>query len=124
MKGDIQQLPPDYVPEDPFKKGTPSSLRELPHGNISRTAMVDPAHTWAIVGIGKDFYGSAIVLGAKLGLFGNASLQQNLQMAYDKYQAFLVRTGRYSSVVDFSFKTLKCGKSHLASILWEIPLKV
>ena len=107
-------MPPDYVPEDPFKKGPPSSLRELPHANSSATAIVDPAHTWAIVGIGKDLYGSAIVLGAKLGLFGNGSMELNLQNAYDKFQAFLVRTGKYSSVVDFSHKTLKCGKSHLA----------
>ena len=117
MKGDIQHLPANYVPENPFKPGVPASLRSLPLGNDPTKARVDPAHTWAIVGIGKDLYGSTIVLGAKLGIFGQGSLELRLQQAYDDFQLFLVRTGKYSSVVDFSHKTLKCGKSLLVLCL-------
>ena len=113
MKGDIQQLPPNYVPENPFKPGTPASIRSLPLGDDPTKARIDPAHTWAIVGIGKDLYGSAIVLGAKLGIFGEGSLELHLHKAYDDFQQFLVRTGKYSSITDFSYKTLKCGKSFL-----------
>ena len=74
---------------------------------------IDPAHTWAIVGIGKDLCGSSILMGARMGLFGQGSMKRKLEEAYNLFQAYLVRAGKYSSVYDFSYKTLKCGKQWL-----------
>ena len=115
MKGEIQNLPANYVPSDPFKPGKPSNLRSLPLGNDPSRARVDPAHTWAIVGIGKDLYGSAIILAARMQLFGTGRMETCLDTAYNAFQAFLERNQKYSSVLDFSYKTLKCGKSFLTS---------
>ena len=117
MKGEIQRLPADTVPECPFKAGAAAALRLLPDGADPKKAKVDPAHTWAIVGIGKDLCGSTIVLGAKMGLFGHGALKRRMEVAYDDFQAYLVRNGKYSSIYDFSYKTLKCGQTILSLIM-------
>ena len=114
VKGAIQDLPADTVPECPFKPGAAAALRLLPDGDDPKKARVDPAHTWAIVGIGKDLCGSTIVLGARMGLFGRGAIRKRMDTAYDDFQDYLVRWGKYSSISDFSYKTLKCGKTILS----------
>ena len=73
---------------------------------------VDPAHTWAIVGIGKDLYGSSLVLQARIGVFGTGAIAKRMDRAYIQFDAFLKRTKKYSTIEDFSYQTLKCGKEN------------
>ena len=108
-------MPADHIPSWPFKPGPASALRKLPMGHRARFARVDPAHTWSIVGIGKDFCASTILLCTRIGLFGTGSMENCLKRAYNTFQSYLVKAGKYSSIDDFSHKTLKCGKSWLAS---------
>ena len=75
---------------------------------------VDPAHTWAINGIGKDLCGSAIVLQARAGLFGTGSIAKRLERAYELFDAYLARVGKHSSIEDFLHGTLKCKKTLLS----------
>ena len=110
VKGELQRLPAGYVPSDPFKPGKPSPLRSLPLGDDPTKAKVDPAHTWAIVGIGKDLYGSAILLGAHMGLFGTGAMKTRLDAAYVCFEQYLVRVQKHTSIDDFSWQTLKCGR--------------
>ncbi|CAE7653618.1 Khdc3 [Symbiodinium pilosum] len=111
VKGEIQKVPADHIPSWPFKPGPASALRKLPMGHSARFARVDPAHTWSIVGIGKDFCASTILLCTRIGLFGTGSVENCLKRAYNTFQSYLVKAGKYSSIDDFSHKTLKCGKS-------------
>ena len=111
VKGEIQTLPATAEPANPFKAGDPSPLQRLSDNPC--LARVDPAHTWAIVGIGKDLYSSAIMLQARMGIFGNGSIAKRLDNAYRQFDAFLGRVGKHSSIEDFSYQTLKCGKEQL-----------
>ena len=53
LKGNNQRLPRDTIPEDPYKADkAPSPLRLLSGGSNPLNARVDPAHTWAIAGVG------------------------------------------------------------------------
>ena len=115
MKGEIQTLPADHSPSWPFKSGPAGALRNLPMGHNPKYARVDAAHTWSIAGIGKDFCASTILLCARIGIFGQGSMEKCLNHAYNIFQSFLVKAGKYSSIDDFSHKTLKAGKSSLDS---------
>ena len=112
MKGAVQSLPANYSPEDPYKAGKPAALRELGLDDPTKIR-VDPAHTWAIAGIGKDLCASSIMMCARMGLFGEGSLKMRLQCGYESFQTFLVQSGKYSSIADFSYKTLKCSQTPL-----------
>ena len=114
VKGDIQTLPAGYVPEDPFKVGQPSPLRSLPYGDDPHKIRVGGARAWAINGIGKDLYASSLVLGARVGLFGGGTMERRLQVAYQRFQQFLKKSGKHSSIDSFNFMTLKCNKTTLS----------
>ena len=98
-----------------FQTGTCFSPSKASNGHNARFARVDPAHTWSIVGIGKDLCASTILLCTRIGLFGNGSVENCLKRAYNTFQSYLDKAGKYSSIDDFSHRTLKCGKSWLAS---------
>ena len=72
---------------------------------------IDAAHTWAINGIGKDMYASAIVLAARMGLFGLGSMDRRLQSAHRSFDSFLRSRGKSSSIDIFNYMTLKCSKT-------------
>ena len=115
MKGAIQALPADYESdESPVKDYLPPSpLRHLPHGELADMIRVDAAHTWAIAGIGKNLYASSLVLASRLGIFGGGSIERRLQKAYELFEDFVKRAGKYTSIATFNYMTLKCSKSHL-----------
>ena len=117
MKGGIKDLPANYIPECPFKAGKLSPLRRLPGGNNPNTIRVDPAHTWAIAGIGKDLCSGAIVVQARMGIFGLGAMSKRLDRAYEQFDAYLNRVGKHSSIEDFHHQTLKCGKSCLCIMM-------
>ncbi|CAE7396357.1 Ankrd17, partial [Symbiodinium pilosum] len=112
VKGNIKSLAADYVPSNPFKTWLePSPLRLLPHADDPKLIRVDAAHTWAINGVGKDLYASSLILLSRMGLFGkNGSIERRLQAAFEKFQDFLNRTGKSSTIDIFNFMTLKCSK--------------
>ena len=111
MKGDLKDLPANLIPDCPFKPGQPSPLRRLPSGDNPKTIRVDPAHTWAIAGIGKDLCAGALVLQARMGIFGYGAMSKRLERAYVQFDAYLSRAGKHSSIEDFHFQTLKCGQA-------------
>ena len=77
-------------------------------------ALVDPAHTWAIAGIGKDLYASSLVLAGRMNLFGGGSMERRMQRAYERFENFVRRTGKHTSIDTFNYMTLKCCKSPFA----------
>ena len=106
------------MPSNPFKTWLePSPLRLLPNADDPKLIRVDAAHTWAINGVGKDLYASSLILLSRMGLFGkNGSIERRLQAAFEKFQDFLNRTGKSSTIDIFNFMTLKCSKSLLVCI--------
>lgn len=76
-------------------------------GECTRYIRIDPAHTFAIDGIGKDFYGSTIVMLVRMGHFGGGAVALSLQNAYARFMAFCIAYKKNTSIVDFSFSTLK-----------------
>ncbi|CAE7535147.1 unnamed protein product, partial [Symbiodinium pilosum] len=112
VKGEIQALPAGYIAEDPFKCGPASALRSLPGGDDASMIRVDGAHTWAINGIGKDLYSSSLVLAARIGLFGTGSMEHRLGVAYDRFQVFVRKSSKYTSIDGFNYMTLKCNKTY------------
>ena len=107
VKGEIRTLPSDYEPTDPFKRGWRSPLRDLPTGSDPRYIRIDPAHTYAIDGIGKSFLGGGIFLLAFAGRFGEGSIDLKLTRAYAKFANFCETHKKGTNVDDFSFKTFK-----------------
>ena len=124
VKGAIQSLDRGLSPDDPFKVGAPAALRSLPGGNDPKKILIDPAHTWAIVGIGKDMCASSLLCMAHMGIFGSrGSLKRKLETAYEQFDAYVAGTGKHTSIADFSYKTLKCGPSN-RRLYWQLFLDV
>ena len=46
----------------------------------------------------------------RIGIYGNASLKACLKRAYEAFEIYLRETGKTSSVDDFNYQTLKCGR--------------
>lgn len=85
----------------PFKvEGSP--FFRLPGGRNPARALVDPAHTWHIKGIGCDFVASAIVLCARRGLFGHGVLNVNLDKAYRLFMEYCATTRKTTAIKPWS----------------------
>ena len=116
--------PADINPE-PFKMDAPPSpLRSLIYmGSNCAYVRIDPAHTYAIDGIGKSFLASGIVLMMKLGVFGLNTAEKRLENAYARFSAFCDAYGKCTTISDFSFKTLKLPPgSLLVCTFWKMRL--
>lgn len=93
---------------DPFHPGTPSPLRSLVStGDNTRYILIDPAHTFAIDGIGKDFLASTLVVMARAGHWGTGAMHQCLANAYNGFMAFCQAYKKGTSIMDFSYASLK-----------------
>ena len=93
---------------NPFHPGTPSPLRSLVStGDETRYILIDPAHTFAIDGIGKDFLASTLVIMARAGHWGKGAIHQCFANAYNSFMAYCQAFGKGTSVMEFSFATLK-----------------
>ena len=74
MKGSVKRFRPSDVNPRPYKAQNPSPLRDLLFLNGNpKYIRVDPAHTFAIDGIGKDYYASSVILLMMIGWFGNGN---------------------------------------------------
>lgn len=91
----------------PYKEtGDPSPFRQL-FGDDPSFAAPDPAHTYAIDGWGKNLCASGLVLTYRLGIFRGRSLQVALDQAFESFKGFCLRTGKQSSILDFSLMTMR-----------------
>lgn len=76
-------------------------------GECTRYIRIDPAHTYAIDGIGKDFLASTIVMLVRMGHFGGGPVAVSLQNAYSRFMAFCTAYKKNTTISDFSYSTLK-----------------
>ena len=108
VKTAMKALTPSSAHPSPFKAdGMPSPLRRLPTGDDPKYIRIDPAHTFAIDGIGKDFLGSTITMLVRMGHFGGGNIPQSLQNGYAAYMAFCSAYRKVTTIQDFSYSTLK-----------------
>ena len=106
------------VAANPFWEDWRSPLRDLPTGEGSRFVRIDPAHTYAIDGIGKSFLASSLILLCHFGYFGFGKIEVKLNNAYAPFIAYCEARGKHTTILEFSSKTLKLPQnSHLGIIL-------
>ena len=105
MKGSVKRFRPSDVNPRPYKAQNPSPLRDLLFLNGNpKYIRVDPAHTFAIDGIGKDYYASSVILLMMSGWFGNGNTDLKFNNAYSRFMAFCDATGKSTSIHEFSYK--------------------
>lgn len=110
-------MDPNYYPASPFWPGR-SPLRDLNPEAETRYIRVDPAHTFAIDGIGKSYLGSCIVALALAGHFGGGNVDCRFQTAYSRFTSYCQARGKTTSIDEFSYKTLKLPQNSFLS--WKI----
>ena len=101
-------LPSPYKADEP-----PAPFLRLPTIAYDRgTVKPDVAHTYAIVGWGKDLAASSLVLLYRLRVFPGRSLQECLDFAYSDFREYCHRRSKCTSIDHFSLKMLRV-ESHL-----------
>ena len=103
----MRQLRRSDINSDPFKSQR-SPLRDVSffEGN-PELIRIDPAHTFAIDGVGKCYYASSIVLLLLAGHFGHGTTDRSFGIAYSRFVAFCKAHKKHTSIQEFSHKTLK-----------------
>ena len=76
-------------------------------GDNAKNIRIDPAHTFAIDGIGKSYLSSSIVLLMRLGWFGNGSIEEKFKVAYSRFISYCNARQKHTSIDEFSHKSLK-----------------
>ena len=118
VKGAMRSLSPSATNPNPFKADEPRSpLRDLLTGDDTRYIRIDPAHTFAIDGIGKDFLASTIVMLVRMWHFGRGNAGHALQNAYASFMAYCSARKKSTSIQDFNFATLKLPQNSFLSVL-------
>ena len=97
----------DLVNAEPFKPESRSPLRDLHFADDPAYIRVDPAHTYAIEGIGKDFLASSIVLLVRMDHFGSGAYARSFQTGYASFLSFCSEFQKTTSITDFGSGTLK-----------------
>ena len=108
--GAVRQLRPDSIDAAPrpWKRNEPSPLRSLPGHDDPSKILIDPAHTFAIHGFGKDLAASAIIeVAVHLNTFGYGTQGERLAAAFDNYKAFCDSIGKYTSITEFSLQEFR-----------------
>lgn len=100
-------MPLNHENPSPFKQGARSPLRNIPGGNSPDFIKIDPAHTYAIDGIGKSFLGSTIIMLIRMGHFGNNAIDKCFDVAYKSFVQYLTATGKSTSITSFDYGTFK-----------------
>ena len=93
----------------PFKDSEPAwPFRRLSTiGDDPANIRADVAHTYAIVGWGRIWQASSLLLLVRLRVFTGRSLQIALDDAYVSFREFVHRNGKTTSITNFSMQTLK-----------------
>ena len=102
--------------------GWVSPLRKLPTADDPKYIRIDPAHTYAIDGIGKSYLASSIILLMHMGWFGNGSIDDKFKIAFSRFMAYCEARGKNTSITEFSHKVFKlpqnsCLVSHCKRLL-------
>ena len=114
VKVAMRALPSDATNPDAFKEdGTRSPLRDLSTGDLTQYIRIDPAHTYGIDGIGKDFLASTIIMLVRMGHFGVGNVGRSLQNGYAAFMAYCNAFKKNTSIADFDFATLKIPRNSL-----------
>ena len=69
--------------------------------------MIDPAHTFAIDGVGKSYLASSIVLLCYMEVWGKSNQDSRFDEGYRRFLAFCSAYGKNTTIEEFSHKTLK-----------------
>lgn len=94
--------------ESPFKTRSFSPLRALPGMDCPSKILIDPAHTFAIQGFGKDMAASCtVLLGVHMGVFGGNNIGEKLDLAFISFKDFCKRAGKYTSITEFSLQEFR-----------------
>ena len=107
VKNAVKNMAPDHDPGDVFKPGWISPLRKLPTADDPKYIRIDPAHTYAIDGIGKSYLASSIILLMHMGWFGNGSIDDKFKNAFCRFMAYCEAYGKNTSITEFSHKVFK-----------------
>lgn len=109
MKDTLKRTRASDVHPSPFKTTRPSPLRSLLFlRDNPKYILIDPAHTFAIDGIGKSYLASAIILLMHMGVWGRAgATKQKLQRGYERFIGFCKVHKKSTTIHEFSYKTLK-----------------
>ncbi|CAL1132202.1 unnamed protein product [Cladocopium goreaui] len=113
VKDTLKTLPGDATNPAAFKVGTRSPLRDLPTGDATKYIRIDPAHTFAIDGVGKDFLASCIIMMIRAGHFGNGSVPHCFQNAYASFLAYCNAYNKNTSITEFGYNTFKLPQNTL-----------
>ena len=93
---------------DPFMSGDPSPLRRLATiADDAGTIRVDPAHTYAIQGWGKDLCASSLILLVRFKVLAGRSLEVALEHGYELFREYCSSRGKTTSITHFNKQTLK-----------------
>lgn len=107
MRGELKTLVAGATNPDAFKQGSRSPLRNLPTGDDTKYIRIDPAHTFAIDGLGKDFLASSMVSMIRAGHFGNCSVPRCFENAYANFLAYCTAYKKNTTITEFGFSALK-----------------
>ncbi len=107
VKGHLKTLPAGSTNTRAFKVGEKSPLRQLSLGDATKYIRIDPAHTWAIDGVGKDFLASCIIILVRANHFGSGATPHSLQNAYANFLAYCSAYKKTTSITEFGFSTFK-----------------
>ena len=91
----------------PFKNDEPPwPFRRLTTiGDTPQNIRPDVAHTYAIVGWGKDMAASSLILLVRLKVFTGRSVQAALDVAYESFREYVHRTSKSTSITNFTMAT-------------------
>ena len=106
----MRMLRPCDVNPSPYKDAPhpPSPLRSLCYvGDNPKRIFIDPAHTYAIDGIGKSYCASCVVLLAIMEIWGKGKMESRLDYAYQRLLAYCTAYQTSTTIDEFSYKTLK-----------------
>lgn len=114
----VRSLPQNLEAPSPYHDGPQSPLAQLPHGDDPRTIKVDLAHTWAIVGFGKDDAASCIMfLAVHCKVWRRfRGFETALEHAWGAFREWGIKNQRYTTIPSFDKQELKI-KSFLVFII-------
>ena len=107
--GPTRSWPSNGVAPSPFHRGRKSPLRDI-HlvGDSPQMVKIDLAHTYAIVGFGKDHLASVLVfVSVRCRYFGGTNQPDQLKLAFAAFTTWCAQNKRYTTIREFDYTVLK-----------------
>ena len=89
--------------ESPYKSGTPSPMRSIPGGDDPSIIKPDLMHNFNL-GMGGDLAVSALYALCRMNVFGEGSIQNRLDCAFDKFETWCMWNGKSAKLKCFDAK--------------------